>query len=241
MSLLQTIRTGKTQGPPRLLVYGTEGIGKSTFGASAPNPIFIPTEDGLDNIDCASFPLCKTFTDVTNCLETLLNEPHDFRTVVLDTLDWLERLIWDHTCTQYRADNIEKVDGGYGKGYTIVLTHWRKFIDLLRSLREQRGMIIILLAHAQVKQHVDPETTAFDQFLPKLHKNANALIVEWCDAILMATREYGAAKGEKSGGQRILRCERSAACSAKNRYGLPEILPLDWKSLYAALVAGAQK
>lgn len=215
MSLLQTIRAGKTQGPPRLLIYGTEGIGKSTFGASAPKPIFIPTEDGLDNIDCASFPLCKTFTEVMNCLEALLNDPHDYQTVVVDTLDWLERLIWDHTCQQYRADNIEKVDGGYGKGYTIVLTHWRKFIDTLRSLREQRGMIIILLA--------------------------NALVVEWCDAILMATREYGAAKGEKSGGQRILRCERSAACSAKNRYGLPDILPLSWKDLYGALVAGAQK
>ena len=223
------------------MVYGTEGIGKSTFGASAPKPIFLPTEDGLDNIDCASFPLCRTFTEVMDCLETLLNEPHDYRTVVVDTLDWLERLIWDHTCAQYRVENIEKVDGGYGKGYTIVLTHWRKFIDTLRSLREQRGMIIILLAHAQVKQHVDPETTAFDQFLPKLHKNANALVVEWCDAILMATREYGAAKGEKSGGQRILRCERSAACSAKNRYGLPDVLPLNWKDLYTALVAGATK
>ncbi len=75
MPLLQTIRTGKAQGPPRLLVYGTEGIGKSTFGASAPKPIFIPTEDGLDNIDCASFPLCKTFGEVMGYLEALLVEP----------------------------------------------------------------------------------------------------------------------------------------------------------------------
>ncbi|MCL2306306.1 MAG: ATP-binding protein [Planctomycetaceae bacterium] len=241
MSLLQTIQTGKLQGPPRLLIYGTEGIGKSTFGASAPKPIFVPTEDGLDNIECAKFPLCRSFDDAINCLDTLLKEQHDYRTVVVDSLDWLERLIWDHTCLQHRAEDIEKVGGGYGKGYTIVLTYWRKFIDLLREIRQQRNMIVILLAHAQVRQHVDPETTAFDQFLPKLHKNANALVAEWCDAILMATREYGAAKGEKGGGQRILRCERSATCSAKNRYNLPETLPLNWNALTRAMYGNAVK
>ena len=235
MSLLQSIQTGKSQGPPRLLIYGTEGIGKSTFGASAPKPIFVPTEDGLDNIACDSFPMCRSFNEVMSCLQSLLDEPHEYRTVVIDSIDWLERLIWDHACQKYGVENIEKVEGGYGKGYTIVLTYWRQFIDLLRSLRMDKGMIVILLAHAQIKQHIDPETTAFDTFLPKLHKNAHALVAEWCDAILMATRQYGAAKGEKGGGARILRCERSATCSAKNRYGLPEILPLDWNSLMQAM------
>ncbi len=230
------------QGPPRLLIYGTEGAGKSTLAAQAPNPIFVPTEDGLDNISCNSFPLCHTLDDVTNNLTALLNEEHDYRTVVVDTLDWLERLIWDKVCIEYgNAKSIEKVDGGFHKGYVIALTDWRKFIDQLRRLREKRNMIVILLAHAQVKDHTDPEAGTFSTFLPKLHKHANALVAEWCDAILMATREYGAAKGEKGGGQRILRCEHSATCSAKNRYGLPEILPLSWKDLYAALVAGSAK
>ena len=240
MSLLQTIRSGKTQGPPRLLIYGTEGIGKSSLGADAPKPIFVPCEDGLDNISCDSFPLCRTFSDAVNCLETLLNEPHDYRTVVLDTLDWLARLIWDQVCNENDVKSIEKAGGGFGKGYVFALTHWRKIIDMLRRLRDERKMIVILLAHAQVKDHTDPESGTFSTFMPKLDKRANALIIEWCDAILMATREYGAAKGEKGGGQRILRCEHSATCSAKNRYGLPEILPLDWKALYAALVAGTK-
>lgn len=235
MSLLQTIQTGKVKAPPRLFVYGTEGIGKSTRAASAPKAVFVPTEDGLDHIDCAKFPLCKTFTDVMNCLDALLKEPHDYQTVVLDSVDWLERLIWDHTCQQYHVENIEKVDGGFGKGYTLVLTYWRKFIDALRQLRAQKRMFVILLAHAQVKPHTDPESSTFDTFLPKLHKNASAMLCEWCDAILMATREYGAAKGAKSGGERILRCERSATCSAKNRFGLPEILPLDWNALMNAM------
>lgn len=235
MSLLQTIQTGKTKTPLRIFIYGTEGIGKSAFGAAAPKPVFVPTEDGLDHIDCAKFPLCRSFTEVMNCLEALFNETHDYQTVVIDSADWLERLIWDHTCQQYRVENIEKVDGGFGKGYTIVLTYWRKFIDALRNLRDKKNMIVILLAHAQVKNHTDPESTAFDTFLPKLHKNAAAMLCEWCDAILMATCEYGAAKGAKSGGERILRCERSAACSAKNRFGLPEMLPLDWNALMKAM------
>ena len=242
MSLLQKIRTGKSKCPPRLLIYGTEGAGKSTLAANAPNPIFILTEDGVDNIACNSFPLCRTLEEVTNNLTALLNEPHDYRTVVIDTLDWLERLIWDQVCHDYGdAKSIEKADGGYQRGYVHALTHWRQFIDRLRKLREQRNMIVILFAHAQVRKHNDPESGEFDTFLPKLDKRANALVAEWCDAILMATREYGAAKGEKGGGQRILRCERSATCSAKNRYNLPEILPLDWKALYAALVAGTVK
>ncbi|GHT31207.1 hypothetical protein FACS1894214_2290 [Planctomycetales bacterium] len=235
MSLLQTIQTGKAQAPPRLLIYGTEGIGKSAFGTSAPKPVFISTEDGIDHIDCAKFPLCRTFTEVMSNLEALLNEAHDYQTVVIDSVDWLERLIWDDACQQYRVENIEKIDGGYGKRYTIVLTYWRKFIDALRQLRDQKKMIVVLLAHAQVKRHTDPESTTFDTFLPKLHKNAAAMLCEWCDAILMATREYGAAKGAKSGGERILHCERSVACSAKNRFGLPEMLPLDWNALMNAM------
>ncbi|MDR0391802.1 MAG: ATP-binding protein [Planctomycetaceae bacterium] len=231
MTLLETIHSGKRQTPPRVLVYGTEGIGKSTFASTAPNPIFVPTEDGLDNIDCAKFPLCRTFTEVMNYLNALQNESHDYRTVIIDTADWLERLIWDFTCQQYRVENIERVDGGYGKGYTIVLTHWRKFVEALRNLRDQKNMIVVLLAHAQVRTHSDPESTAFDTFLPKLHKHANALLCEWCDAILLATREFGAAKGETSGGQRILRCTPSPVGIAKNRFGLPDVLPMDWANL----------
>lgn len=242
MSLLKSIRSGKSEHPPRLLIYGTEGAGKSTLAADAPKPIFICTEDGLDQIETNSFPLCQSFEDVTKYLDALFNEQHDFRTVVIDTLDWLERLIWDKVCHDYGdAKSIEKVDGGFQRGYVHALTHWRTFIDKLRKLREERGMIVILLAHAQVRKHNDPESGEFDTFLPKLHKHAQAVVVEWCDAILMATRQYGAAKGEKSGGDRILRCERSATCSAKNRYNLPEVLPLDWQSLMHAMYPTSHK
>ncbi len=238
MSLLAQVHSGRRHRPPRLLIYGTEGIGKSTLAAQAPGAIVIPTEDGLDQIDCDSFPLARSFDDVLAYLTALATEEHEYKTVVIDSADWLERLIFDQVCKQYGAKSIEKVDGGYGKGYVHALTQWRQVIDALRYLREQKGMIVVLLAHAKIEKFADPESTSFDRFSPRLNKNAAALLCEWCDAILLATREHGAAKGEKSGGERILRCVGTPACLAKNRYDLPETLPLAWPALMNGL-AGA--
>jgi len=119
MTMIEQIHRGRRHSPPRLLIYGTEGIGKSTTAAQAPNPIFIPTEDGLDQIDCASFPLAKSLADVEAALRALITEQHDFETVVIDSADWLERLVWDALCEQYGASSIEKVDGGFGRERTI--------------------------------------------------------------------------------------------------------------------------
>ena len=90
MTLMSRVQRGRTQKPPRVFVYGTSGIGKSTFGSQAPKPIFVPTEDGLDEIDCAKFPLAATYEEVIAALRT---QPHEFESVVLDSLDWLERLV----------------------------------------------------------------------------------------------------------------------------------------------------
>jgi hypothetical protein len=113
MSLLETIHSGNRQQAPRLLIYGSEGIGKSTCAANAPNPIFIATEDGLDQIACDSFPLAKTFSEAMNCFHILANEKHDYQTVVLDSGDWYERLVWDQVCKDFGVKHIEKADGGF--------------------------------------------------------------------------------------------------------------------------------
>jgi len=245
MSLLKQIHTGPRHSPPRLLIYGTEGIGKSTTAATAPKPIFVPTEDGLDQIDCASFPLARNVGDVEAALYALLNEDHDFATVVIDSCDWLERLIFDALCQQYGVSSIEKVDGGYARGYTHALTHWRRVLAGLDDLRAKRGMCVILLAHAKVETFADPEHAAYDRYSPRLHKHATALITEWADAVLFATRkiitktedtgfnrERTIASGlGRDGGERVLRTVGSPACVAKNRYRLPAELPLAWPPL----------
>ncbi len=124
MSLLEQIHSGKRPMPPRIMIYGTEGIGKSTTAAQAHQPIFIPTEDGLDQIECDSFPLARGFDEVMSAISTLYSEEHDYQTAIIDSLDWLERLIWDAVCSEYGVKSIEKVHGGYAKGYTHALTQW---------------------------------------------------------------------------------------------------------------------
>lgn len=249
MSLLKQIRTGPRHSPPRLMIYGIEGIGKSTIAAQAPRPIFVPTEDGLDQIDCNSFPLAKAFAEVESALHALISEEHDYQTVVIDSADWLERLVWDALCEQYGAASIEKVDGGYARGYTHALTHWRRVLDGLDTLRNQRGMCVILLAHAKVEKFEDPEHSAYDRYSPRLHKHVNALVTEWADGVLFATRKiitktedggFGrdrtiAAGLGQDGGERVLRTVGSPSCVAKNRYSLPPELPLSWPALMQAM------
>ena len=184
MSLLQQIHSGRRHCPPRFLIYGTEGIGKSTTASQAPKPIFIQTEDGLGQIECDSFPLARSFGDVIAAMSALHAEKHDYQTVVIDSLDWLERLIWDVLCEQYGVSSIEKVDGGYAKGYTHALTQWREILNGLDALRSDRGMCVILLAHSRVEKFEDPEHSAYDRYSPRLHKHANALVTEWTDAVL---------------------------------------------------------
>jgi hypothetical protein len=243
MSLLEQMQKGRRFEPPRLEIHGCEGIGKSTLASRAPKPVFITTEDGLGQIDCHAFPLAKSFEEVVSSLEALRNEPHEYQTVAIDTIDWLERLIWARVCLDRGVQTIEDI--GYQKGYVFALDYWRKVLELLDELRHQRGMMVILLSHSKVEKFEDPETLSYDRYSPKLHKHANAMVIEWSDAVLFATRIIATrtedkgfgqkrtiASGAGEGDRRILKCVGGPACVAKNRYGLPVELPLDWNALF---------
>ena len=249
MTLMSCIQRGRTTKPPRLLVYGTEGIGKSTFASGAPKPIFLQTEDGLDEIDCNKFPLATSYGEVQAALIELQTEEHDYETVVIDSLDWLERLIWDRICQGTGAKSIEKADGGYARGYAHALLYWREIVDRLNVLRNDRGMVVVLIAHAKVERFEDPESSPYDRYSPRLHKLAAALLSEWCDAVFFATRKIRTQTEEtgfnrkrtiahavgKDGGERILRTVGGPSCIAKNRFGIAEDLPLAWAAFLASL------
>ena len=242
MSLISSITKGREAQPPRIMIYGSEGVGKSTFAALAPNPVFVQTEDGLSEIDCSKFPLAKSFDDVVLQLQAVRDEQHDYGTVVIDSLDWLERLVWDRVCADYGVKSIEKADGGYGKGYVHALTYWRQIVSLLNDIRARKGMAVILIAHAAVERFEDPEHAAYDRYTSRLHKKACSLVCEWVDAVLFASRRMRvdsttgkAAPVGADGGERILRTNGSPACIAKNRYGLPTELALSWTAFVECL------
>ncbi len=244
MSMLESIQTGRENKPPRLMVYGQEGVGKSTLGASAPDASFVQTGGGLGGIDGRKFPLAQNLGDVIAALTALRDEDHNFRTVVIDSLDWLERLIFDEVCKEFGVRSIEKADGGFGKGYVDALVHWRKVLSLLDDLRNKRGMMVILLAHAKVERFEDPENTAYDRYAPRLHKHAASLIAEWVDAVMFATKRMRVSKDGDTrsiaspigadGGERVLRTNGSPACIAKNRFSLPNEIPLSWDAFLQA-------
>ena len=244
MDLMSRIQTGKQASPRRVMVYGVHGIGKSTFGAMAPNPIFIQTEDGLGNLDCARFPLAESFDDVMAAIMSLYSEAHEFKTVVIDSLDWLERMIWAKVVRDRGPGNKTKVenieDFGFARGYTYALDYWKEILDGLNALRNERGMMVVLIAHAKIERFENPETDAYDRYSPRLNKHASALVQEWSDEVLFATykvhtkqTEEGFDKTRTRGigtGDRILRTTERPAHMAKNRLNLPEEMPLDFRA-----------
>jgi len=257
--MLANIRKGRTPAPPRILLVGTEGIGKSTWASKAPSPIFIPTEDGLDSIDCEKFTWddgkrkkANTFQEVTEALTGLATEPHTYLTLAIDSVDWLEKLILANVCRRFGKKNIEDI--GYAKGYTYALDEWTELLELLTRCRT-RGMAIILLAHAKIERFEDPENPSYDRYSPRLHKHAQALLTEWVDAVLFATKKMTTrpedAKDKSSrqlaipvgagGGERILRTVGGPACVAKNRYELPAEMALDWAAFQNGVAAFMSK
>lgn len=231
--VLASVVSGKLQKPPRVLLYGVEKIGKSTFAAAAPSPIFICAEDGTSELDVARFPEPKTWSEALEAIDILATSDHSYSTLVIDTIDWLEPLCWAHVCSKAGKSDIEAF--GFGKGYIAALDEWRVMLSRLERMRDAKRMGIVMLGHSWIKPFKNPEGDDYDRHEMKVHRQSGGLIKEWCDAVLFATYETfthekgGRAKGISSGA-RIVHTERRAAWDAGNRYDLPETMPLDWEA-----------
>lgn len=217
--------------PPRIFLYGVQGIGKSTFAAGAPNPYFLNLEDGVDHVKLPSANVSDkltTWRDVIDHLLALSQQEHPFKTLVVDSVDWLEAIIHDQVATEKKVNSIEDI--GYGKGYVFAMNYWEQFVAALDDLRNNRGMVIILLAHNQIRKFDDPTTDSYDRYNVKLHKQAGEKLMEWADAVLFAgyetfikSEDAGFNKKVKKGtaNRRLLFTQETPAYIAKNRYGLP--------------------
>ena len=237
---LKSIQKNTAMAAPRIMLYGVEGIGKTTFAAQAPNPIFICTEDGLGSLQVDHFPLATKASQVLDAIGSLVSEKHEFGTVVLDSVDWLDNLIWSDVEATHDAKDL-----AYGKGAMIVAERWREVLAGLNALRNDKSMVVILIAHCQIKRFDSPEVEPYDRYQPKLQERSNAILREWVDAVLFANYktivkkdDVGFNKTSNRGistGERLLYTSERPAYMAKNRYGLPESLPMSWEAFSKAV------
>lgn len=236
---LAHVRKGKIDHAIRLVMYGQEGVGKSWFAACSRKPIFLGAENGTENYDVHRLPQPGNWSDVIDGVRMLTRETHDYGSLVLDTLDWAEPLCWEYVCSQGGQKSIE--DFGYGKGYLAALEQWRVLLSALDDLRQTKNMDIILISHSDIKTFKNPTGDDYDRYSMKINHRAAGLIREWSDVVLFAAWETYATKvgpGKDarskgfSTGKRVAYTERRAGWDAKNRYGLPEVMPLDWTEFY---------
>jgi hypothetical protein len=249
---IQNVKRTRSDLPLRTVIYGPHKIGKSTFASCAPSPIFIQTEDGLESIDAEAFPLCRQWGDVLDAVTSLYQEQHDFKTVVLDSADWAERLLHAHVSKEHGGGKgIEAI--GYGKGFTYAAEGFNELLDGLNALRVERGMQIVILCHAEIKRFDDPLADSYDRYQLKLHKQVGKLLQEWADVIgfakldaLTKTEKEQGFKQERTRaigtGRRMLWLAPSPSFDAGARISLPDTLPLEWAAYQEALnSARAQK
>lgn len=175
------LKPDTTQNPPRIVLYAPGGTGKSTFASQAPNTIFMDIEKGLDGIESTKQPV-STWPEVIEMIEALHAQEHEFKTLAVDTIDWLETIIHKQVALENNVPNIEAI--GYGKGYKLAMDLWEQFLSGMTSLRNNKRMTIILLAHDKIKRFDDPMTDGYDRYMLKMHDSASAKVFEWADAVL---------------------------------------------------------
>ncbi|MBM6756747.1 ATP-binding protein [Collinsella tanakaei] len=225
-----TITEGTRERPQRLLIYGPEGIGKSTLASQMPDPVFIDVEDGTGHIMTRRVGPPKDWDELLEMVAFLAGTGPEVSTIVVDTADAAEQLCQRAVCKRAKKDNIEA--WGYGKGYVIAKDEYKRLLDAL-DLAIATGKNVVLVAHSTMRKFERPdESGAYDRFELKLNKHVSALVKEWADAVLFVDWEVFVSvddngKARASGGKRIVRCEHSPVWDAKNRWGLPAKMPLD--------------
>jgi hypothetical protein len=234
MSILERKTTGIEASPHCIIIFGTEAVGKSGFAASFPKPFFIDIEGGSKNYNVDRVT-DLSWLEILAVLEEL--KKTDYKTIVIDSLDWLESLLHKSICEKQKVSTIEDSFGSYGKWVSGVLLEWKPLVQSLKELRAL-GKNIVMTSHYQIKVFNDPSTALpYDRFTLKLTEKVGAMLKEWVDCVLFAnfetfttSKDSKAVKGKgHSTGARKLYCEKRAAYDAKNRFGLPESINLDYE------------
>lgn len=228
--MLDLIKPANSIFPPqKILIYGVQGIGKTSFAATFERPVLLPIEDGAAAIDIMSFPRVVEWPQVVEAINALHGE-HEFKTLVIDSLDWLEPIMWAACCQEHGKTSIEAF--GYGKGYIELDRWWAKLMAGLDSLRANKGMDIIILAHSEIKTVTPPDNDPYETYQLKMQKRAFALWQEWADVVLFCNYKVNIQKTETGinqvrtrgigTGDRIIHTTERPAFKAKSRWPLPD-------------------
>ena len=228
------ITTGKIDRALKVVAYGSEGIGKTTFAAAFPEPLFIDTEGGTSHMDVRRINRPKTWSELLTIIAEVAATVDVCKTLVLDTADWAEQLCVTHVCEKYKQSSIESF--GYGKGYTYLAEEFGRLLTALDKVIDS-GKNVVITAHAKMRKFEQPdEQGAYDRWEMKLSKQVAPLLKEWCDMLLflnyktyVITTDTNSKKAQ--GGKRVIYTSHHPCWDAKNRHGLPEEMDLDFKNL----------
>jgi len=228
------ITRGKQKTPVRTTLYGNEGVGKSTLASQFPNPIILDTEDGTSHLDVARVST-PDWTTLEGAIHELVRDPQGFETVVIDSADWMERGIIEAMLKKFGKKSIE--DFGFGKGYVLLAEHFGRVLTAADQLIA-RGMNVCFVAHSKVQRTSPPDQDeGYDRYELKLTKHTAPLLREWSDLLLFCTFKTKVVEGAdgrmkaKGGKERVMYATHSAAWDAKNRFGLPDEMPMDFAAL----------
>ena len=227
---------GKQPGAKKTVIYGPEGIGKSTFVSHFPDAVFIDTEGSTKDMDVARTPAPSSWTMLMNQVKYLMDNKV-CKTIIIDTADWAEALCINHVCSKNQKDSVESF--GYGKGYVYVQEEFGRLLNLLEEA-VKKGINVTFTAHAKMRKFEQPdEMGAYDRWEMKLSKNVAPIVKEWADMVLFCNYKtmvvnvdgQGTQKGKNKvqGGRRVMYTSHHPCWDAKNRYNLPEECDLNYE------------
>lgn len=241
------ISKGKVESCLKVVLYGPEGIGKSTFASHFPHPLYIDTEGSTKQLDVERMPTPTSWTMLREEVNYVKANKGICGTLVIDTADWAEAQCIQYICAQAKVNGIEGF--GYGKGYTYLAEEFGKMLNDLSDIVDG-GTNVLLLAHAYIRKFEQPdELGAYDRWELKLGKKTAPMVKEWSDMLLFANYktmvvnvdDHGAVKGKNKaqGGRRVMYTSHNPSWDAKNRFGLADEVAFEYESISKFIHTGS--